>query len=182
MDISFEDLTFEILHNGSTLTSFSCENADLYEFLIEDALSSQKKKLSVTRLAIYRDEVVGFFTLVNDCIETKAIAASDSDHGYPYARYPAMKIARLATHDDYRGRDIGTNMLLKVLIIFCRISEYVGCRFMTVDSKPEAAGFYQKFGFKTAQRHYTDTVPMYKNYPFEETGAETRHLSEFRDA
>jgi len=73
-------------------------------------------------------------------------------------------------------------MLLKVLIIFCRISEYVGCRFMTVDSKPEAAGFYEKFGFKTAQRHYTDTVPMYKNYPFEEPGAETRQLSEFRDA
>lgn len=182
MDISFEELTFEILHDSRNLSSFRCDNADLYEFLTEDALSSQKKKLSVTRLAIYNDAVVGFFTLVNDCIETKAIEASDSDHGYPYARYPAMKIARLATHDDYRKRDVGTNMLLKILIIFCRLSRYVGCRFMTVDSKPEAIGFYQKFGFKTAQRHYTDSVPMYKNYPFEEHESDIQQLSEFRDA
>ena len=182
MDISFEELTFEILHDGRNLSAFRCENTDLYEFLTEDALASQRKKLAVTRLALYNDEVVGFFTLVNDCIETKAIAASDSDNGYPYAKYPAMKIARLATHDDYRGRDVGTNMLLKILIIFCRISDYVGCRFITVDSKPEAAGFYRKFGFETALRHYTDTVPMYKNYPFEDTEPETRQLSEFRDA
>lgn len=179
MDIPFEDLSFEIIHDGRILSSFRCENHDLYEFLTLDALESQRKKLSVTRLAIFEDQVVGFFTLVNDCIETKAIDASDGDHGYPYAKYPAMKIARLATHDDFRGRDIGTNMLLKILVIFCRISGYVGCRFMTVDSKPEAVGFYQKFGFKIAMRHYSDTVPMYKNYPFDEEDERTSQLSEF---
>ena len=128
MDILFEDLNFEILHSDRDLSFFKCNNEDLYEFVTEAALSSQLKRLSVTRLTIYEDQVVGFFTLVNDCIEARAIDESDGDPGYPYTKYPAIKIARLATHDDFRNRDIGTNMLLKILIIMRRVSEYVGCQ------------------------------------------------------
>lgn len=181
MDILFEDLNFEILHAERDLSFFKCNNEDLYEFVTEAALSSQLKRLSVTRLALYEDQVVGFFTLVNDCIEARAINELDGDPGYPYTKYPAIKIARLATHDDFRHRDIGTNMLLKILIIMRRVSEYVGCRIITVDSKPESVGFYQKFGFKIASRHYVDTVPMYKDYPFEESDLINRPLSQFQD-
>ena len=164
MNIPFEDMDFEILHSGSNLSIFKCNEPDLYDFLTGDALSSQTKRLSVTRLAMYNDHVVGFFTLVNDCIEAKAIEESDGEPGYLYQKYPAIKIARLATHDDYRDRDVGTNLLLKILVITLRLSGYVGCRIMTVDSKPGAVGFYQKFGFKIALRNYKDTVPMYKDY------------------
>lgn len=164
MNIPFEDMDFEILHSGSNLSIFKCNEPDLYDFLTGDALSSQTKRLSVTRLAMYNNHVVGFFTLVNDCIEAKAIEESDGEPGYLYQKYPAIKIARLATHDDYRDRDVGTNLLLKILVITLRLSGYVGCRIMTVDSKPGAVGFYQKFGFKIALRNYKDTVPMYKDY------------------
>jgi len=157
-------MDFEILHSGSNLSIFKCNEPDLYDFLTGDALSSQTKRLSVTRLAMYNNHVVGFFTLVNDCIEAKAIEESDGEPGYLYQKYPAIKIARLATHDDYRDRDVGTNLLLKILVITLRLSGYVGCRIMTVDSKPGAVGFYQKFGFKIALRNYKDTVPMYKDY------------------
>lgn len=168
MDILFEDISFEILHSDINLSLFRCSNAELLEFLTVDALTSQSKRLSVTRLAIYEGQVVGFFTLVNDCIEARAIERSDGDPEYPYTKYPALKIARLATHQDFQGRDVGTNMLLKILIIMRKISEYVGCRIITVDSKPESVGFYQNFGFKIALRRHIDTVPMYKDYPFEE--------------
>jgi GNAT superfamily N-acetyltransferase len=179
MDILFEELSFEIIHPDINLSFFRCRNAELLEFLTVDALPSQTKRLSVTRLAIYEDQVVGFFTLVNDCIEAKAIGETDGDPEYPYAKYPALKIARLATHKDYEGRDIGTNMLLKTLIIMRRLSDYVGCRIITVDSKPESVEFYEKFGFKNALRHHTDTVPMYKDYPFEEPDQpQQAHLGE----
>ncbi|MFA5415472.1 MAG: GNAT family N-acetyltransferase [Methanoregula sp.] len=182
MKILFEDLDFKIIYPGMNLSIFKCRDPDLYDFLTGDALSSQAKRLSVTRCAMYNDQVVGFFTLVNDCIEAKAIEESDGDPGYPYQKYPAIKIARLATHDDYRNCDIGTNMLLKILIITLRLSGYVGCRIMTVDAKPGAVGFYQKFGFKIALRHYKDTVPMYKDYHSSLTGmcSEVSQLSQFQ--
>ena len=175
-------MDFEILHSGSNLSIFKCNEPDLYDFLTGDALSSQTKRLSVTRLAMYNDHVVGFFTLVNDCIEAKAIEESDGEPGYLYQKYPAIKIARLATHDDYRDRDVGTNMLLKILVITLRLSGYVGCRIMTVDSKPGAVGFYQKFGFEIALRNYKDTVPMYKDYhsSLMEEGSDLSQLSKFQ--
>jgi GNAT superfamily N-acetyltransferase len=164
MDIPFSDLEFVLLRRDHDLSSFRCQEAELSDFLMEDALSDQENRISVTRLAFFENRLVGYFTLVNDCLEVKALDESDGEPGYPYAKYPAIKIARLAVHDDYRGRNIGTNLLLKVLAITIRLSEYVGCRMITVDSKPDSIGFYRKFGFNPAHRKAQETVPLYIDY------------------
>src|SRR5690606_30742797 len=84
---------------------------------------------------------------------------------YKYRHYPAIKIARLATHDDYRHRGIGENMLIEVFTIVGGISEQIGCRIVTVDSKPSAVGFYEQYDFHRAigdpKNHPKDTVPLY---------------------
>ena len=42
-------------------------------------------------------------------------------------------------------------MLGKIFEIAVNISKYIGCRIITVDSKPGTIDFYRKYGFKTAK-------------------------------
>jgi len=85
---------------------------------------------------------------------------------FRYSTYSALKIARFATHTDFERQGIGRNMLLKIFAIWIRLSKYIGCRIITVDSKPEATGFYKKFDFHEAiidKRKLKDksNIPLY---------------------
>jgi hypothetical protein len=81
--------------------------------LIENDLNSQRDKTASTRLVIYEGKLVGYFILVTDVIRKREINDGDGEPAFKYFTYPAMKIARLATHQDYEHRQIGRNMLIK---------------------------------------------------------------------
>lgn len=66
--LSLNDLSFSLLNAGVDISAFRCREPDLTEFLIEDAFENQAARLSVTRVVMYDGQVVGFFTLTNDCI------------------------------------------------------------------------------------------------------------------
>lgn len=142
MKIPKEELTFSILSSEDDLSGFTCCEKDLEEFLKYDALESQKNRISVTHLVYWNEILVGFYTLISDSIEIRGIQEGDGVPGYPYSRYPALKIARLATDDRYKKRDVGRNMLRKILVTAINISHHVGCRIITVDVKPRSFGFY----------------------------------------
>jgi GNAT superfamily N-acetyltransferase len=157
-------LHFSPLSRDSEVSTFSCGHADLDGFLIEDSMEYQQERLSVTRLAYVDSEIVGFFTLVADCIDAKQVDPGDGKKGYPYRKDPAIKIARLATSVEYQNMGIGFLMLGEVLALTIKLSEYVGCRIITVDAKQESVGFYEKFGFKRANSKLSDPVHMYMDY------------------
>jgi len=163
--IPFDQLSFSLLNEDIDVSAFQCREPDLTEFLIEDALENQDARLSVTRIVSYEGRVVGFFTLTNDCIIRKSVSDEDGEEWYPYPHYPALKIARLATHQEYEGRGIGRVMLLKTMAIAMRLSCYVGCRMITVDSKPDSERFYLKYGFQRAlMKKRKDTIPLYRDF------------------
>jgi len=157
-------LRFLPLSRDSDVSGFSCGHADLDEFLLEDSFEYQQERLSVTRLAYLDTDLVGFFTLVTDCIDANQVDPKDGKKGYPYRKYPAIKIARLGTDTRYQHRGIGFEMLGEILAFTIRLSAYVGCRIITVDSKQESIGFYERFGFKRATRKTSDPVHMYMDY------------------
>ncbi len=114
---------------------------------------------------MWQGNVVGYFTLVNDCILRKELNSGDGEEDYPYPHYPALKIARLATNKEYERRDIGRSMLLKTAIIAIRLSQHVGCRLITVDSKRQSVGFYTKYGFQLANsKNKKSTVALYRDF------------------
>lgn len=164
-----EELEYITLHEGIDVNSFSCcsnpEEVDLEEFLKEDALRCQNSFFSVTRVVFWKGTLVGYFTLVTDCIEKEEMIRGDRIKGYKYRYYPAIKIARLAVHDDYRHCGIGTNMLIEIFSIVGDITENVGCRILTVDAKPTSVGFYEKSDFRRAlvnpEGPQKDTIPFY---------------------
>ncbi|MDP3396876.1 MAG: hypothetical protein Q8S57_09480 [Methanoregula sp.] len=159
--IPFEDLEFVLLNADHDVSGFYSSEPELNEFLKEDALVNQNNLISVTRLVFFKGDLVGYFTLINDSIEVRAVEECDREESYHFRKYPALKIARLATHNDFERFGVGRSMLRKIFTISITLSHYVGCRIITVDSKYSAVNFYKKFAFKQAIRTPLETVPLY---------------------
>lgn len=98
--------------------------------------------------------IAGYITLVCSEIDLGEDATlhpgsiAEARERYPYTNYPAVKIARLLVDGKSRGQDLGTQLLdLAFGIATEEIGPRIGCRFLVVDSKPDAVSFYQKQGF-----------------------------------
>ncbi|WAC05339.1 MAG: hypothetical protein OS112_01535 [Methanoregula sp.] len=181
-ELTYFDLVFKPLDATDDVSSFHSTEQELDDFLTEDALNNQANRLSATFLAFWNDDVVGYFTLINDSIVAEAVHESDREPTWEYRKYPAIKIARMARHRDFDGYGIGTSMLLRIFIIVLHVSQFTGCRIITVDSKPGAAGWYQKKGFTLAQmKPREDTVPLYMDFHRFVSEEEQRVLTSLHD-
>jgi len=157
-DIAEEDLSILPLTDSGQIETFSSTNEDLNDFLKNEALKSQENLLSRTFLCFCKGNLVGFLTLVTDTIEVKLVDEDDGVDGYPYQKYPAIKIARLAVDKRYERQGIGKFLLLAAVGKVYQISSDVGCRYITLDSKRESMGFYEKSGFKAIKNTSTAAI------------------------
>lgn len=151
----------------SKIDSFDCGDDDLNDFFKSDAESYHLRKLASTHVVCSDSDIVGFFTLVTDCMHSQRIQVSDSINDYPYLKYPAVKIARLAINLPYQNQGNGSWCMKRIFIALSRFSELAAFRFITVDAKNNAdvIKFYAKFGFRPATQKRTDeTLPMYIDY------------------
>lgn len=159
MKIPDTDLDIFSLSKRSDVSSFCCSNTDLNDFLKNDSLSNQEELISKTYICYHQKHLVGYFTLTTDTLQVKLVDDCDCVDDFPYPRYPAVKLARLATDGRFEHMGIGTHMLFAAVGLAIDVSEITGCRYITVDSKPESVGFYVKHGFKavktTSKREYT---------------------------
>lgn len=167
-----ENYHYEKLNKYHDLSKFSCGVKDLDEFLKEDAYNQQEKNLNVTYLAIYKDEVIGYVSLLTDKIKCKQIDKSIQSE---YESYPAIKIGRLAVNEKYKGLGLGNKILASISELIKEISEEVGVSFITVDAYCNARKFYLKNSFKQkrihnseklkrkSQRDETTSIFMYKH-------------------
>ena len=153
---------------------FDCGDADLNEFLREDAKTYLAELLAVTYLVMAEKRVAGFFSLSND----KLTCAPDEDgtkatwnrlqRGIPNKKrrrsYPAVKIGRLGVCADMQRGGLGRQILDWLKILFLTANR-TGCRFITVDAynNPLTIGFYERndFRFLTPADEKEDTRQMY---------------------
>jgi predicted N-acetyltransferase YhbS len=114
--------------------------------------------------------LVGYITLTTDIIRKEEVRV-EGRISVPYKEYPAIKIARLAVDKKYERRGVGRFLLLIAVGKAFDIANEVGCRFITVDSKPDSIGFYKKGGgFELAKGHqdkmyptmYLDILPIHE--------------------
>jgi GNAT superfamily N-acetyltransferase len=165
MKIGINHLRFSLLSDDSEIGSFACSDEDLNSFLKDDAKKYQQERMARTYLTHYKTNLVGYFTLVNDNISTREVEEEDRQNWFLHSKYPAIKIARLATCSVFERRGIGRNMLkMSVNIALQNISQYSGCRIITVDSKKDALEFYRKYGWRIAIRKRGDTIPLYRDF------------------
>lgn len=148
---------------------FDCSDQDLNDFLLNASKESMRELQSVTFILETDQEIIGFFSLLNDKISSEDFTSNSSwtrwfNHKRPKKKhgYPAMKIGRLAVASSYQKKKIGQTMLdfLKVLFV---TNNRTGCKFITVDAYSKSLKFYEQNGFKplTKSDEKDDTRVLY---------------------
>lgn len=161
------------LTSDYAIKPFDCGDADLNDFLFNDAINYQNELLAVTYILESETETVAFFSLLNDKITFEIEAKKNKSFWNRFNRnipnrkrtfkgYPAVKIGRLATNNNFKGQNIGTLVIdyLKMLFID---NNRTGCKFITLDAYKGSLKFYEKNDFKylTNDDELEDTRLMY---------------------
>jgi GNAT superfamily N-acetyltransferase len=165
--IPYSELQIVLLTERHGLTSFNSASADLDEFLKNDSLRDQENMISKTYLCFWKEDLVGFVTLLADTIAVQSIHESEGVGDYKYTKYPAIKIGRIAVDRNSERMGIGRFILLAAIGKAVSISKEIGCRYITVDSKRDSIDFYKKHNFKEVEGYRNNEFPkMYLNmYP-----------------
>ena len=69
-------IRIEKLTDNHNLTSFDCGDVDLNEFLTDDAIPFQEKRIATTYIVIINDRVAAYFSLLNDKVSRTDVSKS----------------------------------------------------------------------------------------------------------
>src|SRR3989344_8949555 len=108
--ISAGELRIEKLSKDHDIAKFQCYEEERVNFLQEDALDNQEKKISVTFLVFLKEknQMVAYLTLLNDRIDLENdLREYFSQKGILYKSLPALKIGRIAVGDHFLRKGIG---------------------------------------------------------------------------
>lgn len=161
--IQFSDIKIErlSLNDSNIFQSFSCDNERLDTFFQEEIVPCIKHHYVVAYCVRHTQlGVLAIFTLSNDCITLtydsedfieENINIFDENYQYMFKEqgtYPAINIAHLAVHRDYRRNGIGRCIIEYIIGTFINF-DIAGCQFVTVDSinNSETNLFYMQMGF-----------------------------------
>ncbi len=131
------------------VVSFDCGNAELNDFLKNDALDSKHESFSNTILFYTEEkELIGYVTTSTDAIRLSKKERKKLHGGrFELAEYPSVKIARLAIAKEKQRKGLGGKILFWTITYMKQHIKHIGARFVTIDAVPEAEEFYKKFYF-----------------------------------
>ena len=138
------------------VSAFDCNDADLNDFLRNDAARYQSECVSCTRIALHRGRIVGFLTLLTDGIILKT---GEKKKLFSFHKQvvtlPAVKIGRLGVRRELQRSGVGRALLKYAIGVLVRMNQDsgVGCRFITLDAYPASISWYQARGF-VFNKHY----------------------------
>jgi len=167
--IKLEEVRIERLRENHDLSKFDSYEKELVKFLNEDSLDNQNKKISVTYLWFYKNEIAAYISLLTDRINLEGnLKTYFRDKGILYKSLPALKIGRLCVDNKYLRRGIGRLLMNFTVSKSNEIYNSVaGCRFIVIDAKrnldksKDAIHFYKKLGFIPLKERDKGTTPMY---------------------
>jgi hypothetical protein len=86
------------------ISRFDCGDEDINDFLKNDALRYQERKIATTTIFIHNDEIIGFFSAAADSLKLRLEEkeSAELDHKL-LPEFPAMKIARLGETKGLEG-------------------------------------------------------------------------------
>lgn len=143
------------LNCDSDLSGFDCGDKDLNNFLVEDAKGFLDKRIATSYILEDEGSIVAYFCLLNDKISRQDVTNSQwrkIKEEYPeskrFGSYPAIKIGRFAVSLNYKGRNIGTDLMNILKAMLNENPNYSAFRYLTVDAYLSAIEFYKKNDFK----------------------------------
>lgn len=147
------------------LTAFDCGDEDLNKFfdeqsgraerLLDDAKPSQELRIANTFILESDDgRIAAYFCLLSDKVSKDEVIGSRwkkvrsrFPKGKQFRSYPSVKIGRLAVSLDFRGQNVGSDMMDMLVRKLQDEHNALAFRFITVDAYLSAVPFYEKNGF-----------------------------------
>lgn len=137
-----------LLRADDDRSPFDSGNNDLDRFFHRFAGQNKfRHHIGATYVAVDNVGIVGFATVAAAQIEIEDLPKS-SVKKLPRYPLPALRLARLAVDRSAQGRGVGKLLLNAVFLIAQEMAESVGCVGVVVDAKPDAASFYERYGFE----------------------------------
>lgn len=131
-------------------SSFSCGVQALDAYLKTQAGQDAKKQVASPFILLdtKQRKVAGYYTLSMNAIIVQGLPEKITKKLPRYPHLPAVLMGRLAIDETYKGRKLGSFLLIDALKRAYAISASIAATFFVVDAKDEQAkGFYQHFGF-----------------------------------
>lgn len=145
----YHNLIIECFDGAVELDDFDCNCTDLNEFLKKDSYNQMKEKMNVTYLILYKEDILGFFSLLTDTMKVSKLRKDQRIENIEYNHYPAVKLGRFAIDKKYQGIGLGKLLLEEIISNVYNYSKILGFRFLTVDSYAKSTKFYLKYEFLT---------------------------------
>jgi GNAT superfamily N-acetyltransferase len=125
---------------------FRCGSRELDEWLARYALVNQRAGMATVFVTTVGDAVVGYYALSTGGVE-HAVAPQRVKRGVARHPIPVVILTRLAVHENYQGRGLGSALLRDALRRVAAAADEIGIRALLVHAKDEEArAFYLDFG------------------------------------
>lgn len=145
------------------VSQFDCGDNDLNEFLRDNALNFNEKRIANTYVLEDGSNIAAYFCLLNDKVSQQEASNNkwkklkkNFPEGKQFSSYPAIKIGRFAVSTSYRGLNLGSILMDKIKKMLYGNSYYSAFRYLTVDAYLSAVSFYEKNKFKILSSQTVD--------------------------
>lgn len=141
-------LSIRWLRSSDDRSGFRSGQVDLDRFFLRFAGQNQfRHHLGTTYVAVDENNIiVGFATVSASQIEVDDLPLARTKR-LPNYPLPVLRLARLATHEDFHGAGVGSMLLRAVFVLAHQMARDYGCVGVLVDAKSEAVEYYKRFGF-----------------------------------
>lgn len=153
----------EPLRGKHDVEDFTSGDESLDRWLLRHARQAEAGGSARTFVTTSAGRVVGYYALtVGEVLPAEATARllKGQPAGQPV---PVVLLARLAVDQGHQGKGIGRSLLQDALLRCDAVAESVGVRAVIAHAHPEAAGFYDGFGFEKSP-----TDPLHRILPFKD--------------
>jgi GNAT superfamily N-acetyltransferase len=157
------EVSIRLLQDGEQPPELDSGDADLDNWLREDATRLHGQGVAAVYLAHVGDQFVGYAALLVDCIkvnstEKKKIHLQHDDHPV----IPALKVGRLAVNKTFQNRGIGSTLIRFSIDTALSVAELAGCRLLTLDAYPAKVDWYERRGFVRNRRLAKEAAAAWK--------------------
>lgn len=141
--------------DGDPPPEFDCGRAAQNQFLRDLALRDQEEWLSCTYLHYLSGICVAYATV---CMDAIPLGTREKPRGVRYKDISALKLAQLGVDKRFQRLGLGREVIADVVDLAQQAATQYGCRYLTLDARPELVPWYAKHGFSINKLHQKQRI------------------------